>query len=105
MNNMFKTTLLLGALTGLLLMFGQIFGGRGGMVIAFGFAVVINFGSYWFSDKIVLKIYKAQPVSEADDPELYGIVRNLASRAGLPMPGVYRIPQPTPKRLCHGPQS
>ena len=102
MNNFLKTTFLLGALTGLLLMFGQIFGGRGGMIVAFFFAVVINFGSYWFSDKIVLKIYKAQPVSETDDPELYSIVRNLASRAGLPMPRVYRIPQPTPNAFATG---
>ncbi|MDF1536711.1 MAG: zinc metalloprotease HtpX [bacterium] len=102
MNNMFKTTLLLGALTGLLLMFGQLFGGRSGMMIAFGFAVVINFGSYWFSDRIVLAMYRAKPIAESDDPELYGIVRSLASRAGLPMPRVYRIPQPTPNAFATG---
>lgn len=102
MNNMLKTTLLLGALTGLLMFFGQVLGGRGGMVIAFGFAVIMNFGSYWFSDKIVLKIYRAQPVTETDDPELYSIVRNLATRAGLPMPGVYRIPQATPNAFATG---
>jgi heat shock protein HtpX len=102
MNNIFKTTLLLGALTGLLLLFGQVFGGRIGMIIAFGFAIVMNFGSYWFSDKIVLAMYRAKPISESDDPELISIVRNLATRAGLPMPRVYRIPQPTPNAFATG---
>ncbi len=69
MKNTLKTTFLLGALTGLLMLFGQIFGGRGGMMIAFVFAVVMNFGAYWFSDKIVLALYHAKPISEADDPE------------------------------------
>ena len=102
MNNTLKTTFLLGALTGVLMLFGQIFGGRGGMMIAFVFAVVINFGSYWFSDKIVLALYRAKPVSEADDPELYSIVRNLATRAGLPMPRVFTIPQPAPNAFATG---
>jgi len=102
MNNILKTTFLLGALTGLLLLFGQVFGGRTGMIIAFGFAVVMNFGSYWFSDRIVLAIYRAQPVSESDDPELVSIVRNLATRAGLPMPRVFRIPQATPNAFATG---
>jgi heat shock protein HtpX len=102
MSNVLKTTFLLGALTGLLLMFGQVFGGRTGMIIAFGFAVVMNFGSYWFSDKIVLALYRAKPINESDDPELISIVRNLATRAGLPMPRVYRIPQPTPNAFATG---
>ena len=102
MSNVLKTTFLLGALTGILLLFGQVFGGRTGMIIAFGFAVVMNFGSYWFSDKLVLKMYRAKPVTESDDPELYSIVRNLATRAGLPMPKVYRIPQPTPNAFATG---
>lgn len=102
MNNVLKTTFLLGALTGLLLLFGQVFGGRTGMIIAFGFAIVMNFGSYWFSDKIVLAMYRAKPISESDDPELISIVRNLATRAGLPMPRVYRIPQPTPNAFATG---
>ena len=102
MSNTLKTTFLLGALTGLLMLFGQMFGGRAGMVIAFGFAVVMNFGTYWFSDRIVLALYRAKPVSEADDPELYSIVRNMATRAGLPMPRVYRIPQPTPNAFATG---
>jgi len=102
MSNVLKTTFLLGALTGILLLFGQVFGGRTGMIIAFGFAVVMNFGSYWFSDRIVLAIYRAKPVNESDDPELFSIVRNLATRAGLPMPRVYRIPQPTPNAFATG---
>lgn len=102
MSNVLKTTFLLGTLTGLLLLFGQVFGGRTGMIIAFGFAVVINFGSYWFSDRIVLALYRAKPVTESDDPELISIVRNLATRAGLPMPRVFRIPQPTPNAFATG---
>ncbi|MGD8353105.1 MAG: zinc metalloprotease HtpX [Pseudomonadota bacterium] len=102
MNNTIKTTLLLGALTGLLIAVGSIVGGRGGMIAAFFFAVVLNFGSYWFSDRIVLAMYRARPVTENEDPELYGIVRNLAARAGLPMPRVYRIPQPTPNAFATG---
>jgi len=102
MSNVLKTTFLLGALTGLLLLFGQVFGGRTGMIIAFGFAIVMNFGSYWFSDKIVLRLYRAKPIGESEDPELISIVRNLATRAGLPMPRVYRIPQPTPNAFATG---
>jgi heat shock protein HtpX len=102
MNNTIKTTLLLGALTGILIAVGSVIGGRGGMIVAFFFAVVLNFGSYWFSDRIVLAMYRAQPVTEGDDPELYGIVRNLATRAGLPMPRVYRVPQPTPNAFATG---
>ena len=102
MSNVFKTTLLLGALTGILLLFGQVFGGRTGMIIAFGFAIVMNFGSYWFSDRIVLALYRAKPINESDDPELYSIVRNLATRAGLPMPKVCRIPQAAPNAFATG---
>jgi heat shock protein HtpX len=102
MNNVLKTTFLLGALTGLLLLFGQVFGGRSGMIIAFGLAIIMNFGSYWFSDKIVLAMYRAKPISESDDPELFSIVRNLASKAGLPMPRVCRIPQAAPNAFATG---
>lgn len=102
MNNFLRTTILLGALTGLLLFFGSVFGGRSGMIFAMGFAVIMNMGAYWFSDKIVLKLYRAQPVTEGQDPELYSIVRNLSSRAGLPMPRVYRIPNPSPNAFATG---
>jgi len=99
---MLKTTLLLGALTGLLLFIGGMFGGRTGMIFAFVFAMAMNFGSYWFSDRIVLAMYKAKPVTEADDAALYSIVRGLSTRAGLPMPKVYRIPNPSPNAFATG---
>lgn len=89
---MLRTTILLGALTGLIMLFGQYMGGQGGLVIAFIFAVVMNFGSYWFSDKIVLRMYGAHEVTEAQAPQLHRIVHNLTVRAGLPMPKLYVIP-------------
>jgi len=100
--NSFKTALLLGALTGLLLLIGGYFGGRTGLVIAFAFAMIMNFGSYWFSDKIVLKMYRAQPVTEAEAPELYRVVRDLSMKASLPMPRVCIIPQDTPNAFATG---
>lgn len=102
MNNTVKTALLLGALTGLLMLIGGLIGGRGGVFIAFIFAMVLNFGSYWFSDKIVLKMYKAQEVSENSAPELYNIVRNLALKAGLPTPRIFIIPEETPNAFATG---
>jgi len=102
MKNSIKTVLLLGALTGLLMFIGGAIGGRGGIYIAFIFAVILNFGSYWFSDKIVLKMYRAQEVSESAAPELYSIVRTLALKAQLPMPRVYIIPEETPNAFATG---
>jgi heat shock protein HtpX len=100
--NSFRTALLLGALTGLLMLIGGYFGGRGGVVLAFLFAMVMNFGSYWFSDKIVLRMYRAQEVTEAQAPELYHAVKNLALKASLPMPRVYIIPGDTPNAFATG---
>ena len=100
--NTIRTTLLLGALTGLLMLIGGYFGGKSGVVIAFLLAMVMNFGSYWFSDKIVLRMYKAQEISESQAPELYGIVKNLALRGNLPMPRVYVIPENTPNAFATG---
>ena len=100
--NTIRTTLLLGALTGLLMLIGGYFGGKSGVVIAFLFAMVMNFGSYWFSDKIVLRMYQAQEISESQAPELYGIVKNLALRGDLPMPRVYVIPENTPNAFATG---
>ena len=102
MGNTIKTALLLGALTGLLMLIGGLIGGRGGVYIAFIFALILNFGSYWFSDKIVLKMYKAQEVSESAAPDLYSIVRNLALKAALPMPRVYIIPEETANAFATG---
>lgn len=100
--NTIKTGLLLGALTGLLMLIGGWFGGQNGVVIAFFFAVVMNFGSYWFSDKIVLRMYQAKAVSEGEAPELYAMVKNLALRASMPMPRVYVIPEDTPNAFATG---
>lgn len=89
---MLRTTLLLGALTGLILLIGEYLGGSAGLTIAFVLAVIMNFGSYWFSDKIVLKMYGAQEVGESEAPQLHRIVRALTTRARLPMPKLYIIP-------------
>lgn len=102
MGNSIKTALLLGALTGLLMLIGGLIGGRGGVYIAFIFAVVMNFGSYWFSDKIVLRMYKAHEVSQASAPGLYNIVSNLALKANLPMPRIFIIPEETPNAFATG---
>jgi heat shock protein HtpX len=100
--NTVRTGILLGALTGLLLLIGGYFGGQQGIVIAFIFAMIMNFGSYWFSDKIVLSMYRASEVSEREAPELYTIVKNLALRADLPMPRVYIVPGDTPNAFATG---
>ncbi len=100
MGNSIKTALLLGALSGLLLVIGDLLGGRSGLMIAFVFAVVMNFGSYWFSDKIVLRMYKAGEVGE--DHPLYRMVARLAQQAGLPMPKVYVIPTASPNAFATG---
>lgn len=102
MANSIKTVLLLGALTGLLMFIGGLIGGRGGVYIAFMFAVIMNFGSYWFSDKIVLRMYRAQEVSESSAPGLFNIVRNLALKANLPMPRIFIIPEETPNAFATG---
>ncbi|HLA28542.1 MAG TPA: zinc metalloprotease HtpX [Syntrophales bacterium] len=100
--NTIKTALLLGGLTGLLLLIGGYFGGQQGMVIAFIFALVMNFGSYWFSDRIILRMYHAKEVSETQAPELFTLVRNLALKASLPMPKVYIIPEGVPNAFATG---
>ena len=102
MGNYLKTALLLGALTGLLMLIGGLIGGQGGVYIAFIFALIMNFGSYWFSDKIVLRMYKAQEVSETSAPGLYGMVRNLSMKAKLPMPRLFIIPEETPNAFATG---
>ena len=100
MPNGLKTALLLGLLSGLLLVIGQLLGGQNGMLIGFIFAVVMNFGSYWFSDKIVLRMYRAQEVGPGH--RLYDLVALLAQRAGLPQPKVYIIPDPSPNAFATG---
>lgn len=100
--NTMKTFMLMALMTALVVVIGRMLGGEGGMVIAFLFAVAMNFGSYWFSDKIVLKMYRAQEVSQGDAPQLHGMVQELAGRAGLPMPRVYVIPGDQPNAFATG---
>jgi len=99
---MLRTTLLLGALTGLLMAFGNAVGGSHGMTMALIFAVIMNVGAYWFSDKMVLAAYGARQVTEAEAPQLYRIVHNLALGAGIPMPKVYIIPSDSPNAFATG---
>ena len=102
MSNMLKTAVLLAVLTAMLVVLGGAIGGRQGMMVAFVLALVMNFASYWFSDKIVLAMYRAQPVDERQAPGLYTMVRRLATRAGIPMPRVYIIPTETPNAFATG---
>lgn len=89
-------------LTVLMVLIGNAVGGRNGMFMAFAFAMMMNFASYWFSDKIVLRMYNAREVTESEAPEFYGMVRTLATRAGLPMPKVYLIPGEQPNAFATG---
>jgi heat shock protein HtpX len=102
MNNIFKTTFLLSLLTILLVIMGGTVGGHGGMIVAFLIAAAMNFGSYWFSDKIVLRMYNAQEITREIHPSFYGMVERLAGRAGLPMPKVYIIPDESPNAFATG---
>ncbi|AKB82908.1 Peptidase M48, Ste24p precursor [Methanosarcina barkeri 3] len=99
---MLKTTILLAFLTGLLVLIGDYFGGTSGMIIAFLFAVIMNFGSYWYSDKIVLKVYRAKEVSPAEAPNLHRIVDGLAMKAGIPKPKVYIVESGMPNAFATG---
>ena len=100
MANGLKTALLLGALSGMLLLIGDMIGGQSGLVMAFGIAALMNLGSYWFSDKIVLRMYQAQEVGPAH--ALYQLTERLARQAGLPMPKVYIIPDQSPNAFATG---
>jgi heat shock protein HtpX len=100
--NQFKTFLLMLVLTGLFILVGTAIGGRNGAVYAFIFAALMNFFAYWFSDKIVLRMYGAQPVSQSEAPELYQIVAELVNKASLPMPKVYIIENDTPNAFATG---
>ena len=102
MSNVFKTALLLAVLTAMLVLIGGAIGGRHGMAIALVMAFVMNFVSYWWSDKIVLAMYGARPVDEASAPDLYSMVRRLATKAGVPMPKVYVIPSEQPNAFATG---
>ena len=100
--NAIKTVLLLGTMTGLLLWAGEAFGGRSGLMMAFILAAGLNLGSWFFSDKLALRAHRAQPVSEAEAPDLYGILHELTAAAGIPMPRVYLIPEMQPNAFATG---
>lgn len=100
--NQVKTVVLLTALAALLVIIGGYIGGKNGATIALVIALVMNFGSYWFSDKIVLRMYNAQEVTEQEAPQLYDLVRQLAAKAELPMPRVYIIPDESPNAFATG---
>lgn len=100
--NSVKTVFLMTAMMALFLLVGYALGGNSGMTIAFIFALIMNFGSYWFSDKIVLKMYRAQQVTREQSPKFYNMVEQLAQNANLPMPKVYIINDPTPNAFATG---
>ncbi len=100
--NYLKTTLLLAVLTAILIFAGDALGGRSGAVTALVFAGIMNFVTYWFSDKIVLKMYGAKQVSEQDAPQLYAVVRDLTMKANMPMPKVYIMENDTPNAFATG---
>ena len=102
MSNILKTTFFLSLLTILLVAMGGAVGGRGGMMVAFLMAAVMNFGSYWFSDKIVLRMHNAREITREVHPSFYGMVERLAGRAGIPMPKVYIIPDDSPNAFATG---
>jgi heat shock protein HtpX len=101
MANNFKTVLLLGILTGIILFIGS-FWGRGGLTIALFMSIAMNFASYFFSDKIALSMYHAQPVTREQAPKIYRIMEFLCSRAGIPMPKIYIIPEDSPNAFATG---
>ena len=102
MGNQIRTTILLAVMTALILWVGHLIGGRQGMMLALVIAAGMNFFSYWYSDKIVLRMYRAREASPGDAPQLYETVRSLTQRAGLPMPKVYIIPQESPNAFATG---
>jgi heat shock protein HtpX len=102
MGNQIRTTILLAVMTVFVVLIGQILGGRQGMVIALILAAGMNFFSYWYSDKVVLKMYRAKEVRPAQAPEIYDIVKTLSQRASLPIPKIYIIPKEAPNAFATG---
>ena len=100
--NSLRTVFLMTLAAVLFMLVGQVLGGSTGLVIAFVFAMVMNFFSYWKSDKMVLRMYDAQPVDQGSHPQLYGMIEELARKADLPMPSVYIIPQKQPNAFATG---
>jgi len=102
MFNVMKTAILMAAITALFVVIGSMLGGKQGMMLALLFALGMNFFSYWFSDKMVLKMYNAQEVDASSAPQFYAMVQELAQRAGLPMPRVYLIQEDAPNAFATG---
>ncbi|MGC2321914.1 MAG: zinc metalloprotease HtpX [Terriglobales bacterium] len=102
MGNALKTALLLGLLTGFMILVGDWLGGQRGMILALGLAAVMNFVSYFFSDKIALMTYRAQPVTREELPRVYEVVERITQRQGLPMPKIYVIPTESPNAFATG---
>ncbi len=102
MTSQIKTALLLGLMTALIIFLGGALGGRAGLVIAFGLALVMNVGSYWYSDKMVLSMYRAQELGPSDAPMLHRMIEELAQNAGLPKPRVYLVPGDAPNAFATG---
>jgi heat shock protein HtpX len=102
MGNMFKTVFLLTAMTLLLMFIGRAFGGQNGMILALVFAAMMNFAAYFFSDKIALATYRAQPVTREQLPRVYAIVERLSQKIGIPMPKIYVIPNDSPNAFATG---
>ena len=100
--NNLKTTILLAAMTGLLLAIGQLWGGQRGLVFALVLAAVMNLGSYFFSDKIALKMSGAKPIAREENPRIYQIVERLAAKANVPVPKIYFIPTDSPNAFATG---
>jgi len=102
MTSQLKTVFFLGLLTGLLMLLGGFLGGRAGLFIAFGLAMVMNLGSYWYSDKLVLRMYQARELSPGDAPHIHRVVEEMAARAGIPKPRIVLIPQDAPNAFATG---
>lgn len=97
-----KTFLLMAILTVVLIVFGGVLGGESGLIMAFGFALILNFFSYWFSDKLAIKMTKSRPLTEEEAPKLHKIIKDLSDKAGLPMPKVYVTPSSQPNAFATG---
>src|SRR5215475_8537605 len=100
--NALKTTFLLALLSALIVAAGGLLGGSQGMILALGLAAAMNFFSYWFSDRIVLAMHRAQPVSREQAPQLFEILERLTARSGMPMPKVYVLPEEAPNAFATG---
>lgn len=102
MTSQIKTFFLLAVLTSIILFLGGVLGGRAGLMLAFIFALAMNVGSYWYSDKIVLSMYRAQELTPGDSPQLHRMVEELAANAGIPKPRIYLVPQDSPNAFATG---